>query len=176
LHKGLYLRLLNLPKQTDFIMNENEQLVHHFYQAFQELDASSMNSCYSPDIVFFDPAFELLQGNEAKAMWRMLCKNAQDFSLSFGNIQDLGDDYYTCDWVATYCFSATGRRVVNVVKAHMKIVDGKIIEHSDAFSLHQWSRQALGLSGWLLGWNRFFQQKIKNRARRNLLKFMASEK
>jgi hypothetical protein len=54
----------------------------------------------------------------------------------------------------------------------MKFADGKIIEHSDAFSLHRWSAQALVFSGWLLGWNRFFQQKIKNTAKRNLLRFM----
>lgn len=153
-------------------MNSNEQLIHKFYSAFQQLDANGMNACYSDDIVFFDPAFELLRGEEVKAMWEMLCINAKDFSLTFGNIKDLGDDYYNCDWVATYTFSKTGRKVVNNVRAHMKLMDGKIIEHSDAFSLHNWSRQALGFSGWLLGWNSFFQRKIKNTARRNLLKYM----
>ena len=152
-------------------MNTNEQLIHNFYTAFQQLDAKAMNACYSDDIVFYDPVFELLRGDEAKAMWEMLCKNAKDFTLSFENIKDLGDDYYTCDWVASYTFSKTGRKVVNNIKAHMKIVDGIIIEHSDAFSLHKWSIQALGFSGWLLGWNSFYQRKIKNTARRNLLRF-----
>jgi len=153
-------------------MNINEQLIHKFYAAFQQLDAHEMNACYSDDIVFFDPAFELLKGEEVKSMWEMLCKNAQNFSLTFDNIKDLGDDYYNCDWVATYTFSKTGRKVVNNVRAHMKLKDGKIMEHSDAFSLHNWSKQALGFSGWLLGWNSFFQRKIKNTARRNLLKYM----
>lgn len=152
-------------------MNTNEQLIHNFYTAFQQLDAKAMNACYSDDIVFYDPVFELLRADEAKAMWEMLCKNAKDFTLSFENIKDLGDDYYTCDWVASYTFSKTGRKVVNKIKAHMMIVDGIIIEHSDAFSLHKWSIQALGFSGWLLGWNSFFQRKIKNTARRNLLQF-----
>jgi ketosteroid isomerase-like protein len=152
-------------------MNTNEQLIHNFYTAFQQLDAKAMNACYSDDIVFFDPVFELLRGNEAKAMWEMLCKNAKDFTLSFENIKDLGDNYYTCDWVASYTFSKTGRKVVNKIKAHMMIVDGIIIEHSDAFSLHKWSIQALGFSGWLLGLNSFYQRKIKNTARRNLLRF-----
>lgn len=152
-------------------MNTNEQLIHNFYTAFQQLDAKAMNACYSDDIVFYDPVFELLRADEAKAMWEMLCKNAKDFTLSFGNIKDLGDDYYTCDWVASYTFSKTGRKVVNKIKAHMMIVDGIIIEHSDAFSLHKWSIQALGFSGWLLGWNSFYQRKIKNTARRNLLRF-----
>lgn len=153
-------------------MNANEQLISNFYTAFQNRDAAGMNACYSDDIVFYDPVFELLEHGRAKDMWEMLCKNAKDLDIKFGNIKDLGDDYHTCDWVATYTFSQTGRKVVNNVKAHMKIQNGKIVEHSDAFSLHKWSTQALGFSGWLLGWNSFFQRKIKNKAKRNLLKFI----
>lgn len=134
-----------------------------------------MNNCYSDDIVFFDPVFNLLNGEQVKMMWEMLCRNAKDFSLEFGNITALDHEYYTCDWVASYTFSKTGRRVVNKIKAHMRIRDGKIAEHSDAFSIHQWSKQALGFSGWLLGWNRFFQNRIKNQARKNLLHFMQKQ-
>jgi len=150
----------------------NEQLIAKFYTAFQQLDFNTMNSCYSDEIVFFDPAFDLLKGDEVKYMWEMLCTNASNFSLSYDNITALDHEYYTCNWVATYTFSTTGRRVVNVVKAHMKIIDGKITEHSDAFSLHKWSSQALGFAGQLLGWNSFFQRRIKNKARKRLLKFM----
>lgn len=156
-------------------MNTNELLISNFYTSFKSLNADGMNACYSDEIIFFDPVFELLEGNQAKAMWRMLCKNARDFSLTFGNIKDMGDDYYTCDWVATYTFSQTGRRVVNNVKAHMKMLDGKIVEHSDGFSLHKWSSQALGLSGRLLGWNSFFQRKIKNASRKKLLAYIEKE-
>lgn len=153
----------------------NEQLIAKFYTAFQQRDFNTMNSCYSDEIVFFDPAFDLLKGDEVKFMWEMLCTNARDFSLSYDNITALDHEYYTCNWVATYTFSKTGRRVVNVVKAHMKIVDGKITEHSDAFSLHKWSSQALGFAGQLLGWNSFFQRRIKNKARKQLLKFMQTK-
>ena len=155
-------------------MNEynNEELINRFYSAFQKLDANGMNACYSEDIVFFDPVFELLRGDEVRMMWKMLCGSAKDLQIQFGNIQDRGDNYYTCDWTAHYTFSSTGRKVINQVKAHMKIVDGKITEHSDAFSLHKWSSQALGLAGKLLGWNRFFQRRIKNNARAKLLSYM----
>ena len=154
-------------------MTNHEELIHNFYSSFQKLDYGGMNSCYSDDIVFFDPAFGLLHGDEAKGMWEMLCKNAKNFSLTFGNIQYLDDEYSTCDWVASYTFSKTGRKVVNKIKANMRFADGKIAEHSDAFSLHKWSSQALGFSGWLLGWNSFFQRKIKNGAKKNLMKFMS---
>ncbi len=156
-------------------MNSNEQLISDFYSSFQKLDAQGMTDCYSEDVVFYDPVFELLEAPAARAMWRMLCANARDFKLSFSNIKDLGDDYYTCDWIATYTFSKTGKTVVNNVKAHMKILEGRIVEHSDGFSLHKWSKQALGFSGWLLGWNSFFQRKIKNTAKQNLLRYMEKE-
>jgi len=156
-------------------MANNEQTITNFYNAFQKKDYAAMNSCYSGDIVFSDPAFGLLQGDEVRYMWEMLCKNAKDFSLTYGNIITLDEEYSTCDWVATYTFSKSGRKVVNKIRANMKFADGKIIEHSDAFSLHKWSAQALGFSGWLLGWNRFFQNKIKNTAKKNLLKFIQSK-
>lgn len=154
-------------------MTNNEELVNKFYAAFQKLDHATMNSCYSDDIVFFDPVFGLLHGEQAKAMWEMLCKNAKDFSLTWSNIKHLDDEYSTCDWVAGYTFSKTGRRVVNRIKAHMRFADGKIIEHSDGFSLHNWSKQAMGITGTLFGWNSFFQNKIKNQAKRRLLNYMA---
>ena len=97
-------------------------------------------------------------------MWQMLCKNAKDFSLTYSNIIALDEEYCTCDWVATYTFSATGKTVINKIKANMRFADGKIIEHSDAFSVHQWSKQAFGMVGMLFGWNSLFQNKIKNKA------------
>ena len=158
-----------------FAMAKNEELINKFYSAFQKRDYETMNSCYTDEIVFFDPAFEILKGEEVRCMWEMLCKNARDFSLSYSNIKKLDDEYYTCDWVATYTFSKTGRKVVNRIRANMRFADGKIIEHSDAFSLHKWSTQAFGTVGQLFGWNSFFQRKIKNQARKSLLKFMQSK-
>lgn len=156
-------------------MNTNKELIDKFYSAFQKLDYAGMNRCYSEDIVFFDPVFGLLRGDEARDMWEMLCKNASNFSLTYGNIIELDEEYCTCDWEATYIFSKTGRKVVNTIKANMRFAGGKIIEHSDGFSIHKWSKQALGLSGVLFGWNSFFQRKIKNQAKRNLLRFIKSK-
>jgi ketosteroid isomerase-like protein len=153
-------------------MNNDEKLVEKFFTAFQKLDANGMNACYSNDIAFYDPIFELLRGDEAKAMWQMLCKNARNFSLVFDSIKNLGEGYYTCNWQATYTFSATGKKVVNNVKAHMKIENGLITEHSDGWSLAKWSAQAIGLPGKLFGWAGFFRRKLKNNAKRNLLNFM----
>ena len=156
-------------------MTTNADVLNKFYTAFQQLDYQTMNSCYSDDIVFNDPAFGLLRGDEAKAMWEMLCKNARDFSLTFSNIELLDDEYATCNWVTTYTFSKTGRRVVNNIKAFMRLKDGKIIEHSDGFKLSKWAAQALGLPGILFGWTGFMKRKIQKNARKSLIKFIESK-
>lgn len=156
-------------------MQTNADIITRFYTAFQRLDHQTMNSCYSDDIVFSDPAFGLLRGDEAKSMWEMLCRNARDFSLTFSNIQLLDDEYATCNWVATYTFSGTGRKVVNNVKAFMKLKDGRIIEHSDAFKLSRWAAQALGWKGQLFGWMGWMKRKIRKKARKNLVAFIESK-
>lgn len=153
-------------------METNDAIITRFYTAFSKLDHATMNSCYSDDIVFSDPAFGILEGEEAKAMWEMLCKNAKDFSLTFSDIQLLDEEYARCKWTATYTFSQTGRQVVNNIIAFMRLKDGKIIEHSDAFKLSKWAAQALGWKGALFGWTNWMKRKITKNARRNLDKFM----
>lgn len=86
--------------------------------------------------------------------------------------ETIPDTYGSCNWIATYTFSQTGRKVENKAKALFTFRDGKIIEHQDDFSLWRWSRQALGIPGILLGWTLFLQNKIRRQARRSLEKFM----
>ena len=57
----------------------------------------------------------------------------------------------------------------------MRFRDGKIIEHTDDFDLWKWSRQALGIKGWLLGWSEFVQKKIRNSAQDSLLAFLNAQ-
>jgi ketosteroid isomerase-like protein len=156
-------------------MNDNKQVIEKFYTAFQKLDYKTMQDCYGDDIIFSDPVFLVLQGNEAKAMWEMLCKNAKDFSLTFSNIELQDDEYATCKWTASYTFSKTGNRVVNHIKAFMKLKDGKITEHSDAFRLSTWIGQALGWKGKLFGWTGFMKRAVQKNARKSLGKFISTK-
>jgi hypothetical protein len=62
--------------------------------------------------------------------------------------------------------------VTNNIKAFMRIKDGKITEHSDAFRLSTWIAQAFGWKGVWFGWTGFMKRKIQNTARKSLEKFM----
>lgn len=153
-------------------MDNNCVIIEKFYTAFQQLDFKTMNNCYADNIAFNDPVFGLLIGKETKLMWQMLCTQAKDFSLQFGNIQTDDGEYYTCDWTASYFFSRTNRRVVNKCKAYMRLQDGMITEHSDAFNYYRWCRQALGLRGLLFGWTRFMHNRVSANAKKSLYAFM----
>ena len=155
-------------------MDDQKQIIERFYSAFQQLDYKTMNDCYSDDIIFSDPVFLTLRGDEVRSMWEMLCKNAKDFSLTFSDIELVDEEYATCKWVANYTFSKTGRRVTNHIKAFMRIRYGKIIEHSDAFRLSTWIAQALGWKGYWFGWTGVMKRAVQKNARRNLERFMLS--
>ena len=150
----------------------NKQVIERFYSAFQMLDYKTMNACYSDDIIFSDPVFLTLKADEVKSMWEMLCKNAKDFSLTYSDIELIDEEYATCKWVAKYTFSKTGNKVINNIKAFMRIKEGKIIEHSDAFRLSIWIGQALGRKGVWFGWTGFMKRAVQNNARKSLLVFM----
>lgn len=152
--------------------------VHHavitrFYEAFQRLDAQGMAACYTDDVRFSDPVFGELQGKDARDMWRMLTSRARDFTLTFDQVQ-ADDRTGSAHWVATYVFSQTGNIVVNNIQARFVFRDGKICEHRDHFDLWQWSRQALGFKGVLLGWTPLVKNAIRAQAQKGLKAFQAA--
>lgn len=147
-------------------------LIETFYTAFSKLDAETMASCYHDDVLFEDPAFGVLKGEQAGNMWRMLCQSQKDkdFRITYSNINSNGNTGQA-NWEAFYTFSKTGRKVHNKIAAQFEFKDGKIIKHTDQFNLHQWSKQALGLKGLILGRTRYFRHKLRHQTRSLLAKF-----
>ncbi|MGB0524974.1 MAG: nuclear transport factor 2 family protein [Flammeovirgaceae bacterium] len=153
-------------------MEAHKELIQQFYTAFSQLNHESMAECYHDEIQFSDPAFQNLQGKEVVGMWHMLCTRAQNFELKFENVWAEGNKG-GCKWIATYLFSKTGRTIENHIQATFEFKDGKIIKHQDQFDFYKWTRMALGLSGILLGWTPFLQNKVRAMGMKELRKFMA---
>ncbi|MBL8511775.1 MAG: nuclear transport factor 2 family protein [Betaproteobacteria bacterium] len=155
-------------------MHAHEQLIRDFYDAFAKRDAAAMARCYHPDIVFSDPAFPLLRGAEAGAMWAMLVARGKDLEITLVDAQ-ADDSGGSARWEARYTFSQTGRRVHNKISAMFAFKDGKIVRHIDRFSFWRWSRQALGPLGWVLGWSLLVKALVRRRAKASLAGFMEKE-
>lgn len=151
----------------------NEALINQFYQSFSEGNADGMVACYHDDVVFKDPAFGTLEGNKAKAMWRMLLSRSESKpQIKFSGVA-ADAKFGKANWIANYNYGPKKRPVENHVAATFEFKDGKIIKHTDHFDLHKWSKQALGVSGYLLGWSDFMQNRIQKTTNGLLQKFMA---
>ncbi len=149
-----------------------KQVVVEFYEAFARRDGAAMAACYAPDARFSDPVFPDLQGAKPGAMWRMLTERGGDLKVVH-EVRSVEGDTVKVRWDAWYTFSATGRKVHNVIDATISVRDGKIIRHEDHFDFWRWSRQALGPTGWLLGWSPFLRSKVQGNAGHQLEKFLA---
>ncbi len=153
----------------------NQELITRFYQSFADHDVEGMLACYAPGVVFEDPAFGRLTGQDAHQMWRMLLSRANnDLEVSFGNVQADGK-HASAEWWARYHYGKQKRMVINQISAAFVIEDGKIVRHTDTFDLWRWSRQALGLNGLLLGWTPFLKNKIQETTRGLLADFTARQ-
>lgn len=149
---------------------ENLEKIKLFYTAFQQKDAETMVSFYADKVVFEDPAFGKLIGEDAKNMWRMLCTSGSDSEISYKNIVSTGDTI-TAHWEANYTFSQTGKTIHNVVEATFKFENGKIVSHRDSFNLKKWATQAMGLKGRILGGTNFFKRKLQAQTNKLLSKY-----
>ncbi len=152
-------------------------IIENFYKAFTDLDANTMVSYYHEDIVFEDPAFGILKGERAKAMWQMLCESqkGKNFKVVSSKI-NANEANGSAHWEAFYNFSKTGRKVHNKIDAEFEFKDGLIIKHTDTFNLHKWASQAMGIKGLLLGGMGFFKTKLQKQTNYLLDKYMEEKK
>ena len=153
-------------------MTPNEKTLIKFYTSFANADASTMCECCHPKIVFRDPIFGLLKDNNVCQMWKMLIKKSKgNIKIELSNVK-VDEHIGSAQWVATYNFSKTNRKVVNVISAQFHFKDGLIKKHTDDFDIWNWSKQAFGITGFLFGWTGFFQKKIQKQARLSLKKYI----
>ncbi|MBC7383273.1 MAG: nuclear transport factor 2 family protein [Bacteroidia bacterium] len=141
----------------------NSELITKFYQSFSKGDAEGMVNCYHENIRFEDPAFGVLNGNDAKYMWHLLVERSKgEIKVSFSDVK-ADDKSGSAQWEAEYNFKQTGRKVLNKIDAQFEFKEGKIIKHTDNFDLWKWSQQAFGWKGYLFGWSEFMKQKIRQK-------------
>jgi ketosteroid isomerase-like protein len=152
----------------------NAALLERFYAALGRRDAAAMIACYAPDATFSDPAFPALDAAGVAAMWQMLCARGKDLAVVASGI-DADEGTGRAHWVATYTYSATGRRVENRIDATFAFRDGLIVRHEDRFDLWRWLGQALGIKGRLFGWLPPVQRAMRAQAAKTLADWRARQ-
>jgi ketosteroid isomerase-like protein len=150
-------------------LHPNAELIEAFYKAFRAKDATTMAASYRPEATFADPVFQL-SGSEVGDMWRMFCARGDDLEVEFSDVK-ADDERGSARWEARYTYSPTGRPVHNRIVASFLFDEGRITEHRDEFDLAAWAKQALGLSGLLLGRTNFMQSRIRAQAATQLARY-----
>lgn len=145
--------------------------IERFYTAFQDRDWAAMGACYHEEARFSDPVFPDLDAKEVRAMWKMLLTSGTDLRISYTVIEENATSGIV-RWEAWYTFSRTKRPVYNIITSTIELKDGLIIHQTDVFDFWRWSRQALGLSGVLLGWSPLVRNKVRAIAASGLRKSM----
>ena len=152
--------------------DENRAVIARFYAAFAARDGSTMAATYGADARFEDPVFGRLTGSEVGAMWRMLTSRpGSDLRIELPHYE-ADDTSGTAHWIVRYTFARTGNQVVNDIHSRFRLHDGLVIEQVDRFSFWQWSRQAFGLVGLLVGWTPFLRTAVRRKAKADLASFM----
>lgn len=146
-------------------------VAERFYEAFTVRDDYTMGLLYAEQATFSDPVFPLLSARGVRAMWTMLLSRADDLAIDARILED-GATRARAQWTARYTFAATGRHVTNRVHTEMALANGRIVRHVDRFSLWRWAGQALGPSGWALGWSPMLRDRIRAEAGRTLNDFV----
>lgn len=153
---------------------ENRTTIERLYAAMQQRDGAAMADCYAVDGTFTDPVFGELADGEPGDMWRMLTSRSTDLSVELGE-HEANDRSGSASWVARYTFTQTGRGVVNEGFSLFDFdPEGLIRNQHDDFDFWRWARQALGRTGWLLGWTPVLQHSVRDRARTNLERFRSA--
>jgi ketosteroid isomerase-like protein len=152
----------------------NQATIERFYEAFGKCNGTAMTACYTPDAHFRDPAFGDLHGDDVGAMWRMLTSRATDLKIELHEHQ-ADETSGSAHWIARYTFGATGRHVVNDVKARFRFADGRIADHVDDFDFRRWAKQALGPSGHLIALVPPLRAKVRAKALDQLEQFKRDE-
>jgi hypothetical protein len=155
-------------------MHPNAQLIEQFYTAFSERRIEDMLAVYHRSVVFSDPVFMELQGDRARAMWRMLLERGRSKPtiIEFRDV-DADDRKGRAHWEAHYSFGPKGRPVHNIIEAEFEFEDGLIRRHRDTFDLPRWAGQALGAHMGLLAHFPPIRNAIRANVRKTLDAYVA---
>lgn len=165
--KNLSLKVDQSNFSENDLVAQNRKLVTSFYDAMGRRDFETMNAVYSNNATFSDPVFMGLNNGKVRSMWKMLMTNAQNWSHEY-EVLEVTATSASVKWIGRYDFSKTGRPVENHVMSYMVFENDKVVAHVDSFDFWDWTKMALGTSGYMLGWSSFMQNKVMEQAISNL--------
>jgi len=148
-------------------MIENKNVITGLYNAYKERNPELMASFYTEDASFKDEIFGEVTGQEIPKVWEVVHSTTSNFYLYF-HIVNVNKNLATVNSQLSYTFKHTGRKIDISITSIFRFENGKIRHQVDEYSLWKWASQAFGVSGFLLGWNPKFKNKIRQSAQNTI--------
>ncbi len=123
------------------------EVARQFYDAFVRGDHATMERLYAPDVKFQDTIFGFQDRDGTMGMWRTIINPGPEARFRY-ELQTVAGNTAVVRWIADY--SLLGNPIHNEITARLTIVNGRIVNHVDAFPWEVWARQAFPQLGGLV--------------------------
>lgn len=160
-------QLADLPRTQ--AARQQREIMQQFFNCLIARDLPGMLTHYHADIQYRHPFFTL-QGAAVGAMWRWWWRYLPDLQVAY---EESGLRNGFLYWTATYTYPPTGRRVTQHMSTTLHFAEGAIVEQVDTFNVHEWSAQAYGFAGGVLGGRRLWQWWIARKMRTQFDAFLS---
>ena len=154
-------------------MQSEISLVNLFLNDVTHLNVSGLKLVCSDKVQYHNPLMGYLHSEQVHYLWEYYIKDGIQYS-QFQNPEELGDGYYKVRANLVHK-TIQNRKYHQPVQLHIRLEDKKITEYSEAFSLHKMAQIYSPFWGWLLGWNRYYQNNMKVKARKKLFDLMSQQ-
>jgi hypothetical protein len=151
-------------------MPDEVYLIAEFAKMLNKADINRLKELCSNQLQFFNPLFGYLKSEQVHTFWELQKANGVQIN-ELVRPNDLGDGYYKL--LGKLIFLSVHNAANSIpVQLHIRIENKKITEYSEAFSLHKMAQIQNPFWGWLLGWNKYYQNRMKIKARRELFQML----
>ena len=151
-------------------MVDKKIIVTQFAKSLVDQDTKGLIGLCSHQVQFFNPLYGYLNAEQVRALWELQKANGIQL-FDCGMAEDLGDGYYKFGGKLRIT-KIRKRDCFHSIQFYFRIEIDKITEYSEGFSLHQLAKINNGFWGWLLGWNKYYQNNMKIKARKRLFDLM----
>lgn len=147
------------------INQDSAAVVIRFFESYQKNDWQNMARCYHDKASFSDPIYPDLREESIVYLWfsRLAARRVVDLQY---RVLFADDRKAQVEWSGLSPLHGKSVQIKGL--STFALWDATIVRQVDEFSFVQWSRQALGWKGWLLGSLRFYQARVQRSARSQL--------
>ncbi len=155
-------------------MSKDHNILLSFINCLQRLDFEGMRGICGNGLQYFDPLYGYLKKEEVVNLWRLKYEIDNIQIVKFDQPENLGEGYYKFKCNIRYGLKIA-IEIEQPLQFHCRVENGLITEYSEAFSLHKMAQIHSPFLGWLLGWNKYYQNRMKIKARKRLFDLMKEE-